>query len=232
MRLALFDIDGTLILTGGAGMRAFYRALAQVFSLAVDSEVIRPDGKTDPIIALEMLRHFGRESLWTEESRQALFGCYLSCLDEEMLLAHGNGHVRVLPGVRDLLEALAARPDYSLGIVTGNLAAGAKIKLVRAGLDPYFGFGGYGSDSDDRTVLIRMAMERGSQAVAPERVEAAIVIGDTPLDIIHGRAAGASVIGVASARYTMDELAAHAPDLLVSNLTDCAGILAFMDSVG
>jgi phosphoglycolate phosphatase len=230
MRLALFDIDGTLILTGGAGMRAFYRALARVFSLAVESEVIRPDGKTDPIIALELLRHFGQESLWTDESRETLFSCYLSCLDEEMNIAGGNGHIRVLAGVHELLEALAARPDYALGLVTGNLEAGAKIKLVRAGLDHYFRFGGYGSDSDDRTVLIRMGMERGAQAVAPERVEAAFVIGDTPLDIIHGRAAGAAVIAVASARYSIDELAAHTPDLLVRDLTDLSRILSFMDS--
>ncbi len=230
MRLAMFDIDGTLILTGGAGMRAFYRALGQMFSLEVDSEVIRPDGKTDPIIALELLRHFGRESLWTERSREELFACYLSCLDEEMETAHGHGHIRVLPGVRELLDALAARPGYALGLVTGNLRAGAKVKLARAGLDHYFSFGGYGSDSDDRTLLIRTGMERGAQAVAPATVRSCFVIGDTPLDIIHGRAAGASVIAVASARYTLDDLAAHDPDLLVPDLTDVPRILAFMEA--
>ncbi len=228
MRLALFDIDGTLILTGGAGMRAFYRALHHVFAVAVESEVIRPDGKTDPVIALELLRHFGLEGRWTDQSRECLFASYLSCLDQEMALAQGRGDIRVLPGVADLLEEIAARPDYALGLVTGNLEAGARIKLTRAGLDHYFAFGGYGSDSDNRTVLIRTGMERGAQAVAPAPVDSAIVIGDTPLDIIHGRAAGASVIAVASARYTLTDLAAHAPDLLVPDLTDVPRIISFM----
>ncbi len=228
MRLALFDIDGTLVLTGGAGMRAFYRALHEVFAVTVENEVIRPDGKTDPVIARELLRHFGQEGRWTDQSREDLFASYLSCLDQEMTLAQRSGHIRVLPGVAGLLDALAARPDFALGLVTGNLEAGARIKLSRAGLDHYFGFGGYGSDSDDRTALIRTGMERGARAVAPTTVDSAVVIGDTPLDVIHGRAAGASVIAVASARYTLAELAAHAPDLLVPDLTDTPRILSFM----
>ncbi len=84
MRLALFDIDGTLILTGGAGMRAFYRAARQVFGINVDSEVINPDGKTDPLIAKGLLEYFGRSESWNEESRAQLFAAYLDFLEEEM----------------------------------------------------------------------------------------------------------------------------------------------------
>jgi phosphoglycolate phosphatase-like HAD superfamily hydrolase len=230
MRLALFDVDGTLILTGGAGMRAFYRALQQVFGLMVTSEVIRPDGKTDPLIAREMLRHFERESLWNEQSGQELFQCYIGCLDEEMARACAAEAVRVLPGVEQLLSALARLPGFALGLVTGNVEAGARIKLERAGLHRYFSFGGYGSDAEDRTALIRIGMERGARAVAPAPVRASFVIGDTPLDVHHGRAAGACVIAVASARYSMADLAACDPDLLVPDLTGTAHIISFMKS--
>jgi phosphoglycolate phosphatase-like HAD superfamily hydrolase len=228
MKLVLFDIDGTLILTGGAGMRAFYRALHHVFDLAVDSEVIRPDGKTDPLIAKEFLGHFGREDCWNEQAREALFSCYIDCLHDEMCKAVECNAVRVLPGVKDLLQSLSASPDYAVGIVTGNVEHGARIKLASAGLWQYFGFGGYGSDSEDRTSLIRTAIERGSRLVAPATPDAAFVIGDTPLDVIHGHAAGAAVIAVASARYSIDDLRPYDPDLLVASLAPIDPILSFL----
>ena len=228
MRLVLFDIDGTLILTGGAGMRAFYKALSQVFEIQVDSEVIRPDGKTDPLIAKEFLAHFGCEDRWNEKAKAVLFQAYLGFLEQEMERAKANRSIRVLPGVIDLLEHLSARPEFAVGLVTGNLEGGARIKLAHAGLDHYFHFGGYGSDSEDRTELIRTGMDRGAKKVAPARVESAYVIGDTPLDIIHGHAAGAVVIAVASARYSATDLQAHRPDLLVPDLTSIERIVAFL----
>lgn len=228
MRLVLFDIDGTLILTHGAGMRAFYRGLSQVFSLSVESDFINPDGKTDPLIAKECLAHFSQEYRWNDESRASLFASYLACLEEEMEQARSNETIRILPGVTVLLDRLASKPEFALGLVTGNLEGGARIKLAKAGLDKYFHFGGYGSDSDDRTTLIRMAIERGRDWVAPASVETAFVIGDTPLDVVHGRAAGASVIAVASARYTMADLQACGPDLLVPDLTAVESILSFL----
>jgi phosphoglycolate phosphatase-like HAD superfamily hydrolase len=117
-----------------------------------------------------------------------------------------------------------------LGLVTGNVEAGARIKLTGAGLRGYFRFGGYGSDSEDRTTLIRIGIERGSRLVAPDPVRASFVIGDTPLDIVHGRAAGACVIAVASARYTMSDLGACNPDLLVPDLTATDRIVSFMET--
>lgn len=228
MRLVLFDIDGTLILSGGAGMRAFYRSMRLVFDIAVDREVIRPDGKTDPLIAREILAHFGQEDRWNEESRHRLFSSYLICLDDEMKKARAGGSIRILPGVTDLLETLADMPDVALGLVTGNLEEGARIKLENAGLAQYFRYGGYGSDSEDRTTLIRIGIQRGSQLVAPSLADRAFVIGDTPLDVIHGHAAGASVIAVASAKYSVDDLRIHSPDLLLSDLTPVDSILSFM----
>jgi len=228
MRLALFDVDGTLISTRGAGMRAFYRALGATFGIRVDDEVIRPDGKTDPVIVKELLEYFGLSNRCNDNTREALFASYLSCLEEEMSQARERGLIRILPGVTDLLESLSCQPDIAVGLVTGNLEAGARIKLEKAGLAGYFRFGGYGSDSEDRTDLTRIGIRRGAQAVAPRHVESSVVIGDTPLDIAHGHAAGALVIAVASARYSMSDLAIHDPDFLVPDLRQTASIVSFI----
>jgi phosphoglycolate phosphatase-like HAD superfamily hydrolase len=227
MKLVLFDVDGTLILTGGAGMRAYYRAMNSVFGVRAHSGLIRPDGKTDPLIAKELLTCFGMADQWCETARDALFSSYLEYLEEEMSGAKASGTLRVLPGALSLLEALSAQPEFALGLVTGNLERGAHIKLENAGLRKYFQFGGYGSDSDDRTELTRIGIRRGAQFVVPAPVEAAFIVGDTPLDVAHGHAAGAFVIAVASAGYTLDELGAHEPDLLVPDLTSAGTILSF-----
>jgi phosphoglycolate phosphatase len=151
MKLVLFDVDGTLLLTGGAGMRAFSTALKQVFGLSTDFKTIRPDGKTDPLIARELLAHFGQEKRWTEQSQEELFSTYIRNLRIEMDKARNNGSIHVLPGVRELLEALEAQADFAIGLVTGNLEEGARIKIEMAGLARYFHFGGYGSDSEEHT---------------------------------------------------------------------------------
>jgi phosphoglycolate phosphatase len=228
MRLVLFDVDGTLISTHGAGMRAFYRAIDKVFNVKVDGEVVRPDGKTDPLILKELLKQFDLEERWRYETRDLLFSTYLDFLDAEMRRVKEQGLIRVLPGVTDLLEKLACQVDFCIGLVTGNLEQGAHIKLKYADLDGYFQFGGYGSDSEDRTVLTRLGIQRGTQIAAPALIEGAFVIGDTPLDIYHGHAAGACAIAVASARYGMDELRGHGPDLLVPDLTAGDSIIRFM----
>jgi phosphoglycolate phosphatase-like HAD superfamily hydrolase len=228
MRLVLFDIDGTLILTGGAGMRAFYRAMHDIFHVDAGHTAFRPDGKTDPLIAKELLAGFGMENQWCGKTREALFAKYLKYLEDEMCRAKEQGSIRVLPGVVDLLEKLSGQSDFCVGLVTGNLEKGAHIKLGWAGLSQYFRFGGYGSDSEDRTELIRLGIQRGTQAVAPAPVDEVFVIGDTPLDIDHGRAAGARVIAVASSGYNLDELGFHDPDLLLPNLLPLDAIVRFM----
>lgn len=228
MRLALFDVDGTLILTGGAGMRALYRALRAVLKVNATDGIIRPDGKTDPCILKELLAHFNMTDRWSPDVQEALLVSYLGFLEDEMSRARERGLIKILPGVRDLLDELSAQPDFALGLVTGNLEKGSRIKLDAAGLELYFHFGGYGSDSEDRTQLTKIGIQRGTLAVAPEPVERAFVIGDTPLDIHHGHAAGASVIAVASGGYNLRDLAAHRPDLLVPDLTATRSIIAFM----
>lgn len=228
MILALFDIDGTLISTGGAGMRAFNRSLAAKFGLQAADGTVHPDGKTDPLILREILAHFGLDTGGCAEIQADVFASYLRFLDEEMGLARTGGTIRVLAGVKELLDRLAVEPGFCTGLVTGNLEEGARIKLRHAGLDGYFKFGGYGSDSENRTELTRTAILRGVRHIAPSPMEAAFVIGDTPLDIAHGRAAGARTIAVASAGYGMEELAPHEPDLLVADLTEVQAIIRFM----
>lgn len=228
MRLVLFDVDGTLILTGGAGMRAFYRAVQAVLDLKVDNGIIRPDGKTDSRIVKELLAHFDMTGRWSQDTQDALFTSYLGFLEDEMSRAGESGRIRILPGVLDLLEMLSDQPDFALGLATGNLERGARIKLEKAGLDGYFRFGGYGSDSEDRTELTRIGINRGIRAVAPEPVERVFVVGDTPLDILHGHGAGASVIAVASAGYSVKDLGMHHPDLLLADLTPADSIISFM----
>jgi phosphoglycolate phosphatase len=228
MLLALFDVDGTLISTGGAGMRAFYRALNAIFNVHVEGEVLKPDGMTDPLIVKELIEHFDLTDRWCDKTRKDLYCAYLDYLEEEMLQARKSGLIRVLPGVENLLEMMSAQPDFCLGLVTGNLKQGACIKLQNAELTEYFRFGGYGSDSQDRTILTRIGIRRGVRVVAPEPVNGAFVIGDTPLDVRHGRAAGAGVIAVASARYGMKDLGLHKPDLLLPDLKKAESIIKFM----
>ncbi len=230
MRLVLFDVDGTLITTGGAGMRAFYRALRLIFGVEVIDEAVRPDGKTDPLILKELLTHYGLTDRCGDKTRDDLFSSYLSCLEDEMRRAKESGLIRILPGVVGLLHMLSGHPDFCVGLVTGNLKRGAEIKLNHAGLDPYFRFGGYGSDSEDRTELTRIGIQRGMQTIAPSPVEDAFILGDTPLDIIHGHAAGVRVIAVASAGYGINDLRAYHPDMLVPDLTPAESILRFMQN--
>ncbi len=228
MRLILFDIDGTLISTNGAGMRAFYRAIQSVFGIHAEHAVIRPDGKTDPLIGKELVHYFDLDDRWCNETREVLFSSYLSHLEDEMSRAKDRGSIRILPGVEELLRVLSSQPDLAIGLATGNLEKGAHIKLDKAGLGAYFKFGGYGSDSEDRTILTQIGIQRGVEAIAPRTLEGVFAVGDTPFDIVHGHAAGASVISVASARYSLNELRFHNPDLLLSDLTPTDLIISFI----
>jgi phosphoglycolate phosphatase len=230
MLLVLFDIDGTLISTRGAGMRAFYRALDRLFHVQVSDGMIHPDGKTDPLILKELLSYSGLSDHWCTQTRQDLFSLYLEYLEEEMSRARTDGMIRILPGVKELLDKLVDEPDFCTGLVTGNLERGASIKLKHAGLQEYFKFGGYGSDSEDRTEVTRTGIQRGIQYIAPHPMEGAFVIGDTPLDIHHGKRAGAGTIAVASAKYSLQELASNNPGLLVADLTAISHIISYMRS--
>ena len=228
MILLLFDIDGTLVSTDGAGMRAFRRALQEVFDVRIDNTVIRPDGKTDPLILREILDHFGLSEQRICDAHREMFERYLEILEEEMTETMQSGRIQVLPGVMNLLNALSCESDFALGLATGNLEGGAWIKLEKAGLNGFFHFGGFGSDSEDRTELTRIGIRRGTQHVSPASVHGACVFGDTPFDILHGRNAGASVIAVASGGYGISDLQGLKPDLALADLTPTESIISFM----
>jgi len=210
MKLLLFDIDMTLVSTGGAGIRALDRAFDAVFGLADALEGVRPHGKTDPAIIREACANHGVED--GPATRQRILGYYLRFLETEV----GESETyRVLPGVLDLLGYLRA-PDVVLGLATGNVEAGARIKLARGRLNPHFLFGGFGSDSEDRSEVVRTAARRGQawrgQPIAPHETW---VIGDTPMDIEAGRAAGFNTIAVATGTYGADELDEAGADCVI-----------------
>jgi len=163
MRLVLFDIDGTLI-RGGAGGRALRSALLKVYALPAGSDGVRYDGKTDPRIVREILSYHGQEDRFTDERVSSLFSLYLSYLREELT---EGGDFQVLPGAHKLVRTLDRKEDFLLGLATGNIEEGARLKLERGGLESFFSFGGFGSDAEDRTDLIRIAIERGRQKKGP-----------------------------------------------------------------
>lgn len=222
MKLLLFDIDGTILATNGAGTRAVQRAFEMVHGVEVAIEAIDFAGKTDPLILKEIyINELGRGH--SQEEASEIYKYYVTYLKEEITTAE----VEVMPGVRNLLNILSKKDDLALGVATGNIEEGAHIKLSKVSLAAHFSFGGYGSDSEIREFLIRRAMERARVHVNNGGgFEETYVIGDTPFDIIHGRAAGARTVAVATGRYTTTELSEHKPDYLYENLTDIDSVLS------
>ncbi len=221
MRLVLFDIDGTLIDSSGAGRRALEFAMSRHFGLSKALATSDLAGKTDPLIVREALRRAGREEDMDPAGLSAAFlDTYCASLREELRACNG---FRVLAGVRELLQLLSENRSFRLGIATGNIAEGARLKLEKARLQDFFGFGGFGCDAEIRRQLILRAVERGGGAA-----EKVFVIGDTPHDIVHGREAGALTIAVASGFYSLDELREHDPDLLLNSLQPIQPVLDFL----
>jgi phosphoglycolate phosphatase len=223
-KLVLFDIDGTILLTDGAGRRAVHRALIEVFG-GTGPDDHRFDGKTDPQIVRELMRLEGYSDERIDESMPVVFERYVALLREELGVAPDR--VRLMPGVRDLLDALAARSDVILGLLTGNLVAGAHAKLSAAGIDPsIFRVGAFGSDHEVRGELPAVAQRRAREEL---RIEIAgrdvVVIGDTPADIDCGRAIGARAIGVATGHYSVDELRQHDPADVFADLSATSDVL-------
>lgn len=198
----LFDIDGTLLVTGGAGAVAWQRAFRELYDVDADIGEHTEAGMTDPEIAAIVFREvIGREGTAAERAR-AIAG-YLSHLADAVNESSGY---RVMPGIEELLPRLTER-GVLLGLVTGNIEAAAHIKLARADLNRFFACGGYGSDAGDRTVVTRTALER-AVAVSGGKLDpaGAISIGDTPRDVSAGHGAGIRVIGVATGSYTVEQL--------------------------
>jgi phosphoglycolate phosphatase len=215
IKTVLWDIDGTLLVTGGAGAVAWQRAFEELHGVAANIEEHTSAGMTDPEIAAIIFREvIGREG--SQEERAAAIAGYLSHL--EAAVEESPGY-RVMPGIEEILPRLAAAGVLQ-GIVTGNIEAAAHIKLARADLNRYFQFGGYGSDASDRTEVTRRALERAdSVAGSPVDRATAISVGDTPRDISAGHGAGIRVVGVATGSYTVEQQREAGADWPIADVT-------------
>lgn len=224
MKLVLFDIDGTILRSDGAGKRAIHRALLEVFGVTGPADY-HFDGKTDKQIVRELMRLEGHGDQHIDASMQRLLDLYVGYLHEELAVSTGRAHA--LSGVPELLDALEARPDIILGLLTGNLEQGARAKLAAVGIDfDRFLVGAFGSDHEHRPELPAIARTRTlGQLGIDIRGEAMVVIGDTPADLTCGRSLGASAIGVATGRYSVEELLQHDPAAAFPDLSDTKTVL-------
>ena len=226
-KLVLFDIDGTLVLTGGAGVRAMTRACDELVGSSDALNGIPVAGRTDWIILHDALHVMGREL--DDELFSRLRDRYLLYLRDE-IKAPGHGIKGVMPGIPSLLDALHRRDDVFLGLLTGNFEAGARIKLEYFNLWRYFRCGAFGDDAPERDALVPFAVARARECGVSELSAADIlVVGDTPHDISCARAVGAIPVGVATGSFSTDELQQSGADIVFHDLSNTAAFTALLD---
>jgi phosphoglycolate phosphatase len=214
--LILFDIDGTLIDTGGAGARSWAWAFERLLDTKIDIAEHSTAGMTDPAIGRTTFKEV-MEREPTNDELTRLMASYQAVLPD---FVASSEDYRVLDGVQSLLEDLTDA-GIALGLTTGGLEAAAHAKLGRAQLNHFFLVGGYGSDSEDRVALTRAAVERGERLLGHALdLSQVFVVGDTPLDIAAAEGVGAVSVGVASGRYDVAELEAANPDHVLASLAD------------
>jgi phosphoglycolate phosphatase-like HAD superfamily hydrolase len=218
MRLILFDIDGTLLRDGIAAKIAFARALRDTYQTSGPIEGFRFAGMTDPECVTEIMRLAGVEERTILARREECLRRYVELLALE-IREHQDAHL--YPGVRELLERLNKLDHVLVGLLTGNVLRGAQLKLRRWNLEPYFRFGAYGDDHENRSVLAQIALEK-ARAISGRAYSGAetTVIGDTPKDIICARAIGARAVAVATGSISREALAACDPDALLDSFAD------------
>ncbi len=225
-RLLLFDIDGTLIDSNGAGGAAILDAAEEHFGIQRDDlPPLQLAGATDPAIAMDLFQHVNREH--TPQEVTAFLDRYLAHLQRRLQAADFSGFM--LPGVKPLLEALRDDSDAHLGLLTGNMRRGAVIKLSRHGIYEHFIDGGFGSDHHDRNQLGPVALQRMQHATGT-RFDLAdvIVIGDTPKDIRCAEALGAKCLAVGTGQYASAELSALNPWRCVESLADVPAMVELL----
>ena len=229
MRLFLFDIDGTLVTARGAGRTAFNRALEAVYGTVGPAEAGYDfRGRTDLRILYDLM---GAAGFSAEEIAARADACFAAYVRELAVVIGDGSRVHVLPGVPQLVRALAARDDTLVGLLTGNVEAGARIKLASTGLWPFFRVGAFGSDDIDRRNLPAIACERARLVAGREfPFERVVIIGDTPLDVDCARACGARAIAVATGFYPYDELEGCGPDLIFKDFADVADVVSRLTS--
>ncbi len=233
MHICFLDIDGTLVLTGGAGQTAFAQTLAAEFGIPEIDTRVAFAGRSDRAIAMDLFRGHGIEP--SEENWRRFCAGYLSRLDAA--LASHQGYV--LPGVADLLHVMTNRGDVALGLLTGNVREGARRKLSHYDLWQWFPFGGFGDEHLQRCDIAAAALVAATRHIDGNTPRSAgngsashgqvIVIGDTPHDIDCGRSIGALCVAVPTGHTPADELQRSRPDLLVETLEDFAPIIAILD---
>jgi phosphoglycolate phosphatase len=225
-KLILWDIDGTLIVSHGAGVRAMEKALTKRFGVTCDLRKIDWAGRTDSWITGEVFRHVGLPD--NPQNAHDYLEAYLELLPAEL---SDGPQGQVLPGVLQLLEILHQRKDVAQGLLTGNLRRGAEFKLTHYKVWHYFEFGAFADDSPRRNDLGPHALRRAKEKHAVEFSPAnTFIIGDTPHDIECGRVIGAKTIGVATGRYSVAELAACAPTAVFADFADTAAFLRVVDA--
>jgi phosphoglycolate phosphatase-like HAD superfamily hydrolase len=227
LKLLLWDIDGTLVWTGRAGEEALLAAMRELYGIETSLHDVDYKGRTDRHIGMMLLKKHGIPL--TEDSLHDFVEAYLRHLAR--LLPEKQGWV--YPGILRILDEAHARPDLVNGLLTGNMRAGARLKLSHYQVWHYFEFGAFADDSHDRNqlgpVALRRALEEHKLDVTPDRV---FVIGDTPHDVACGKVIGARTIAVATGGFSVDELRACAPDAVFRDFSDPASFFAAIDCGG
>lgn len=224
MRLFLFDVDGTLVSAQGAGREALGRALRATYGTAGPIAGYDFRGKTDPRIVRDLMAAAG---LAAGDVEAGLAACFAAYVEELAALLGDGGRVRVMPGIAEVVRALSADAGALVGLLTGNIEPGARVKLSPTGLLPLFRVGAFGSDDMDRRRLPAVACAR-ARAVAGRDFpfERVTIIGDTPLDVDCARACGAVAVAVATGQHAVEELRACAPDHLFTDFSDVGRAVA------
>ena len=223
MRLALFDIDGTLLREGIAPKLAFARALRETFDTTGPISGFRFAGMTDPQCVAEIMRMAGIADDVIQERRDQCLERYVTHLRVEM---RNHDGAKLFPGVKEVLGRLHGRDDVLVGLLTGNVQPGAMLKLDRFKLGEYFRFGAFGDDHEDRCELARIALEKAGRLTGrPMRGDDTTVIGDTPRDVACARAIGARAVIVATGLVSRDELEQAKPDIILESFADVEGTL-------
>jgi phosphoglycolate phosphatase len=217
-----FDIDGTLLYTDGAGRAALHSALKAVYGTAGPIDGYYFHGKTDPQIVVELMGGAGVSREEIGRRLPTMWPVYLEALERELAVRRAAGRITLLPGVTDLLAALEGREDVALGLLTGNIEEAARLKLAAAGITAVFEVGGFGSDSEDRSEIARIAVERSRGSGRPEVF---VVVGDTPEDIACAHAVNARAVAVATGRHAVAELEQAGADAVFDDLRDTTAVL-------
>lgn len=222
-KLLLFDIDGTLLTSGGAGEKALSLAVKDCFGVEDDLADVEIAGRTDSGIARQIFEKHGQEA--TADNLAAFYDMYLRHLEQELPQRPGQ----VLPGIVEVLESLQHRDDVAVGLLTGNLSRGAELKLTHYGVWDFFEFGAFADDHHDRNELGPFARKRAGEKYGEFAPEDIYVIGDTPHDVACGRAIGAQTVALATGRYSADDLRACGADFVFDDLSN---ITPFIESLG